>query len=71
MSSTLELEASRREAPGRNAVAYIGYDSGLRPPSGQRRSRPARARIAWERLGLVAASILAWAGIIAAVRAIF
>lgn len=52
-------------------MAYIGYDSGLRPPSGQRRSRPARARIAWERLGLVAVSILAWAGILAAVRAIF
>lgn len=52
-------------------MAYIGYDSGLRPPSGRARPSPARARIAWERLGLVAASILAWAGIIAAVRAIF
>lgn len=51
-------------------MAYIGYDSGLRPPSGRTRSRPVRARIAWERLGLVAASILAWAGIIAIIRAI-
>jgi len=52
-------------------VAYIGYDSGLRPPSSQTRPRPARSRFAWERLGLVAASLLAWAGIIAAIRAIF
>ena len=52
-------------------MAYIGYDSGLRPPSGRTRSRPARARFAWGRLALVATSILAWAGIIVAVRAIF
>jgi len=52
-------------------VAYVGYDSGLRPPSGRTRPRPARARLAWGRLGLVAASALAWVGIIAAVRAIF
>lgn len=53
-------------------MAYIGYDSGLRPPSGrtQSRPRPARVRFAWERLGLVAASILAWAAIIAGFRAI-
>lgn len=52
-------------------MAYVGYDSGLRPPSGRARPRSARARIAWGRLGLVAVSILAWVGIIAAVRAIF
>ncbi|TCS18043.1 hypothetical protein [Caulobacter sp. BK020] len=52
-------------------MAYIGYESGLRPPSGRTQSRPARARFAWERLGLVAASLLAWAAIIAGVRAIF
>jgi hypothetical protein len=50
-------------------VAYVGYDSGLRPSSA--RSRPARAKLAWGRLALVAASLLAWAGIIATVRAVF
>jgi hypothetical protein len=52
-------------------VAYIGYDSGLRPSSGRTRVRPARAKLAWARLSVVAASVLAWVGIIAAVRAIF
>jgi hypothetical protein len=52
-------------------VAYIGYDSGLRPSSGRTRVRPARAKLAWARLAVVAASVLAWVGIIAAVRAIF
>jgi hypothetical protein len=52
-------------------VAYVGYDSGLRPSSGAARSRPARAKLAWGRLAVVAASALAWVGIIAAVRAIF
>jgi hypothetical protein len=35
------------------------------------RSRPARAKLAWGRLAAVAASVLAWIGIIAAIRAIF
>ena len=56
-------------------MAYIGYDSGLRPSSGQTRGqtrpRPAGARFAWERLTFIAASALAWFGIITAVRAIF
>ena len=52
-------------------MAYIGYDSGLRPSSGQTRPRPAGARFAWERLTFIAASALAWFGIITAVRAIF
>jgi hypothetical protein len=51
-------------------VAYVGYDSGLRPSSGTL-SRPARAKLAWGRLAVVATSVLAWVGIIAAVRAIF
>jgi hypothetical protein len=71
MTATLKREASRREAPGRNVVAYIGYDSGLRPSSGRTRSRPVRARFAWERLAVMATSLLAWVGIIAAARAIF
>ena len=50
-------------------MAYVGYDSGMRPSSA--RSRPARAKLAWGRLAVVAASALAWVGIIAAVRAIF
>ena len=50
-------------------MAYIGYDSGLRPSS--ERARPARAKLAWGRLAAVAASVLAWAAIIAAARAIF
>jgi hypothetical protein len=52
-------------------VAYIGYDPGLRPSSGRTRPRPAGARLAWERLALLAVSTLAWFGIIAAIRAIF
>jgi hypothetical protein len=52
-------------------VAYVGYDSGLHPSSGAARSRPARAKLAWGRLAVVAVSVLAWAGIIAAIRAIF
>jgi len=50
-------------------VAYIGYDSGLH--SAPARSRPARFRLAWGRLAMVAASGLAWVGMIAAARAIF
>jgi len=52
-------------------VAYVGYDSRLRPPSGAARSRPARVKLAWGRLAAVAASLMAWVGIIAAARAIF
>ena len=50
-------------------MAYIGYDSGLRPSS--ERARPARAKLAWGRLAVVAVSLLAWAGIIAGLSAIF
>lgn len=52
-------------------MAYIGYDSGLRPSPRKARSRPARAKLAWGRLAVVAASVLAWVGIIATARAIF
>gem|GEM_PF-1672139 len=52
-------------------MAYIGYDSGLRPSSDRTRKRPVRAKLAWGRLAVVAASILAWAGLIAGFRAIF
>lgn len=52
-------------------MAYVGYDSGMRPSSGAARSRPARAKLAWGRLAVVAASVLAWVGIIAGFRAIF
>jgi hypothetical protein len=54
-------------------VAYISYDSRLRAPSSVARSRPvpAPAKLAWGRLMTVAASVLAWIGIIAAARAIF
>jgi hypothetical protein len=52
-------------------VAYIGYESGFRPSSSRARPRPARAKLAWGRLAAVAASVLTWAGIIAAARAIF
>jgi hypothetical protein len=41
----------------------------MRPSSA--RSRPARAKLAWGRLAVVAASALAWVGIIATLRAIF
>jgi hypothetical protein len=40
-------------------------------PSSAARPRPARAKLAWGRLAVVAASVLAWAGIIAGFRAIF
>jgi len=50
-------------------VAYVGYDSGLRPSSAPR-TRPARAKLAWGRLAVVGVSALAWVGIIAAIRAI-
>ncbi|WP_165184447.1 hypothetical protein [Caulobacter soli] len=50
-------------------MAYVGYDSRLHPPS--RAARPARSKLAWGRLAAVAASLLAWVGIIATVRAIF
>jgi len=52
-------------------VAYIGYDAGLRPSSDRTRKRPARAKLAWGRLAVVAVSLLAWAGIIAGLSAIF
>ena len=52
-------------------MAYIGYDPGLRPSSGRTRPRPAGARLAWDRLALLAASPRAWFGSIAALRAIF
>lgn len=52
-------------------MAYVGYDSGMRPSSGAARPRPARAKLAWGRLAVVAASVLAWVGIIAAARSIF
>lgn len=50
-------------------MAYVGYDSGMRPSPA--RSRPARAKLAWGRLAVVAASVLAWVGIIVGFRAIF
>ncbi len=52
-------------------MAYVSYDSDFRPPSDRTRSPSIRARVAWARLAVVATSILAWAGIIAAARAIF
>lgn len=52
-------------------MAYIGYDSSMRLSSGATRSRPARAKLAWGRLAVVAGSVLAWVGIIAGFRAIF
>ncbi len=51
-------------------MAYVGYDSRLRSPPAVR-ARPARGKLAWGRLAAVAASLLAWVGIIAAARAIF
>ncbi len=51
-------------------MAYVGYDSRLHSP-GAARSRTPRAKLAWGRLAAVAASLLAWVGIIAAARAIF
>ncbi len=52
-------------------MAYVGYDSRLRPSAAAARSRPARPKLAWGRLAAVAASLLAWVGIIAGFRAIF
>lgn len=52
-------------------MAYIGYTAGMRAAPSRALPRPARAKLAWGRLAAVAVSLLAWAGIIAAVRAIF
>jgi len=52
-------------------VAYIGYNAGLSAAPNPTLPRRARAKLAWGRLAVVAASLLAWAGIIAAARAIF
>jgi hypothetical protein len=71
MTAALSAKPPPERRPGRNVVAYIGYDSGLRPSSDRTRVRPARAKLAWGRLAAVAASLLAWVGIIAAARAIF
>lgn len=48
-------------------MAYVGYESRHVPRS----ARPARPPVAWGRLAVAAVSLLAWAGIIAALRAIF
>jgi hypothetical protein len=50
-------------------VAYVGYDSRIRSALSAAPSRPARARVAWGRLAVIAVSGLAWVGIIAAIRA--
>jgi len=71
MTAALSVKPPPERRPGRNVVAYIGYDSGLRPSSDRTRKRPVRAKLAWGRLAVVAASILAWAGLIAGFRAIF
>lgn len=52
-------------------MAYVGYDSRLRPPVAAARPRSARLKLAWGRLAAVAASLVAWIGIITAARAIF
>jgi len=52
-------------------VAYVGYESRLHASSGAARPRAARVTLAWGRVAAVAASLVAWVGIIAAVRAIF
>jgi len=52
-------------------MAYIGYDPRARVAT--RSTSPGRARppVAWGRLLAVAASLVAWAGILAAARAFF
>jgi uncharacterized membrane protein len=52
-------------------VAYIGYNAGVRIAPSQSLPRRARTRLAWERLAMLAANVLVWVGVIAAVRAIF
>jgi hypothetical protein len=56
---------------GENVVAYIGYNAEVRVAPSRTLPRSARAKLAWGRLAVVAASLLAWTGIIAAARAIF
>jgi len=50
-------------------VAYIGYNDGVRVAPG--RTQPSRGKFAWGRATAATASLLAWIGVIVAVRAIF
>ena len=52
-------------------MAYIGYNAGARMAPHKAMPRTARAKLAWGRLAAVAASLMAWVGLIAAARAIF
>lgn len=52
-------------------MAYIGYTDGMRARPGQVQPRQGRAKLAWGRLAVVAASALAWVGVIASAHAIF
>lgn len=49
-------------------MAYVGYDPHARAVA---RPKAALPPLAWGRLLVVAASLMAWVGIIAAARAIF
>ena len=52
-------------------MAYIGYDARVRVNPSRSQAQPARMKLAWGRLAAVAASLLAWVGIIEAARAVF
>lgn len=52
-------------------MAYIGHHSQPRAAARAKRPKVPLPPLAWERLLVIAASLLAWAGIIAAARALF
>ena len=52
-------------------MAYIGYNTGARMAPTKALPSKTHAKLAWGRLAAVAASLMAWVGIVAAIRAIF
>lgn len=52
-------------------MAYVGHDPRVRAAARAKPPKVPLPPLAWERLLVIAASLLAWAGIIAAVRAVF
>jgi hypothetical protein len=52
-------------------MAYVGHDSQARAAARAKTPKVPLPPLAWERLLVIAASLLAWVGIIAAVRAFF
>ena len=52
-------------------MAYIGYNTGARMAPAKALPSKTHAKLAWGRLAAVAASLMAWVGIVAAARAIF